>query len=509
MEVGAWATALRTSALVGTSRRAPAHAPAGLGTPPEETELLLDQAALFDVLSRGGARAIQGRPTEPAPPETRPYAPPEAQRLLGLLLHQSPVSGELRDDLILGWLLACARHNAILGPSLVPELAALALRDTSMRQPLSNCWGERGRWLASMFHPRLVASTVASRDALQETVPPEDVEELVRSWPTLDRAAASIELRRLRNTDPDRGRDLLAAHWAKLPAKAREEHLTVLGEAMTLADEDFLEAALDDRAKAVRSQASSLLRRLPGSRLMHRMGERLAPLIQVEKRMLRPTKIRLILPQGVDEAGVRDGLAAPDPTVTGQAPYWLKFLIRSSPLDVWSQVSGMKPRDVVAALDLSPSDREAFELMIGDSGDSEWADAVAGETRDADVVAAMSPAVRERWLADNLGRHEQAPQIITETLRRLPRPWSPDVTERVLRRLGDSQDESRLVYLFDGILIAGLGPGTVPLIRELLARPVKDRDNQAKVRAKLLTILQFHTLRDSILDAFITAKETP
>ena len=47
------------------------------------------------------------------------------------------------------------------------------------------------------------------------------------------------------------------------------------------------------------------------------------------------------------------------------------------------------------------------------------------------------------------------------------------------------------------------------VIAKLLARPVKDRDNQAKVRAKLLTILQFHTLRDSILDAFITAKETP
>lgn len=352
MEIGAWASALRTSALVGTSRRAPAHAPAGLGTPPADTELLLDQAALFDVLSRGGARAVQGRQTDPAPPETRPYAPQEAQRLLGLLLHQSPVKGELRDDLILGWLLACAEHNAIVGPALLPELAALALRDVSLRQPLSNCWGERGRWLASIFHPRLTASTVASRDALGEEVPPEEIEGLVRSWPTLDRAAASIELRRLRNTDADRARELLATHWAKLPAKARDEHLDVLGENLTLADEDFLEAALDDRAQAVRGSAAALLGRLPGSGLRARMGDRLAPLIQVEKRMLRPTKISLSLPQGVDEAGVRDGLAAPDPTVTGQAPYWLRAIIRSSPLDVWVRVSGMVPRDVVQALDL-------------------------------------------------------------------------------------------------------------------------------------------------------------
>lgn len=509
MEIGAWASALRTSALVGTSRRAPAHAPAGLGTPPADTELLLDQAALFDVLSRGGARAVQGRQTDPAPPETRPYAPQEAQRLLGLLLHQSPVKGELRDDLILGWLLACAEHNAIVGPALLPELAALALRDVSLRQPLSNCWGERGRWLASIFHPRLTASTVASRDALGEEVPPEEIEGLVRSWPTLDRAAASIELRRLRNTDADRARELLATHWAKLPAKARDEHLDVLGENLTLADEDFLEAALDDRAQAVRGSAAALLGRLPGSGLRARMGDRLAPLIQVEKRMLRPTKISLSLPQGVDEAGVRDGLAAPDPTVTGQAPYWLRAIIRSSPLDVWVRVSGMVPRDVVQALDLPPAERDALDLAIGSSGDSEWADAIAGETRSADVVAAMSPAVRERWLADNLGRHEQTPRIITDALRQLPRPWSPDVTERLLRRLGDSQDGSGLVFLFDGILIAGLGQGTVPLIRDLLARPVKDEDNQAQVRAKLLTIMQFHNLRDSIRDAFTPAKETP
>ena len=169
----------------------------------------------------------------------------------------------------------------------------------------------------------------------------------------------------------------------------------------------------------------------------------------------------------------------------------------------------MVPRDVVQALDLPPAERDALDLAIGSSGDSEWADAIAGETRSADVVAAMSPAVRERWLADNLGRHEQTPRIITDALRQLPRPWSPDVTERLLRRLGDSQDGSGLVFLFDGILIAGLGQGTVPLIRDLLARPVKDEDNQAQVRAKLLTIMQFHNLRDSIRDAFTPAKETP
>lgn len=509
LEVGAWTTALRTAALVGTSRRAPSHAPAALGSPPEDTEALLDQAALFDILDRAGARAVVGVPVDPAPPETRAYAPPEAMRLLSLILHQPPLKGELRDELILAWLGECGAANAIVAPGLLPELADFAMGKISARPALSNCWGERGRWLAEAFHRRLFNASVASRNALADTVPPEEVDDLIASWPTLDTAAASLQLRRLRLTDPDRARDLLAEHWPTLAAKARNEHLLALSETLTLADDDFLENALDDRAKSVREVAVKVLTGLHGSRHSRRMAARLAPLIHVEKRLLRPAAIRLTLPQEVDEAGIRDGLSAPDPATQGQTAEWLAAMIVASPMDVWTGATGLTPGAVVAALDLTEAERAAFDRAIGHSGDSEWADAVAADTTDPQVVATMSPTVRDTWLRDRIALRSEANRLVFDVLRAIPRPWPPDLSETVIARLGESEDGTPFLNFFGVDLIAGLGPETVPQVRQLLARPVKDPDKQANTRGKLLTIMQFHSLKDSIRDAFASAKETP
>lgn len=506
-EVVAWASALRTAALVGTGRRASAGAPSGFGTPPEDGEAFLDQAALFDVMSRAGARPVACVATAQAPPETRAYPPAEASRVLSLILRQPPLKGELRDELILTWLRVCGAHNLVVRPEALPELFEFARPKVKARQLLSDCWGERGRWFAANFDPKLLKVTVDSDEALGDTVAPGQIDDLVREWPTLDTPAAAIQLRRLRATDPDRGRELLSAHWSKLPAKARAEHLETLAATLSLGDEDLLESALEDRAKSVREVAVAMLAGLGGSRFRARMGERLAPLITVEKKLLRPTRIRLALPQGVDEAGTRDGLPAPDPSDANQPTAWLGAMIEAAPLDVWVKASGLKPRDIVEAFDSNSSDAHHFSEAIANSGDAEWADAIAPTTTNPRVVAVMSPAKREGWLLEHSAKTSESPHLFVSAIKATPQPWSREVSEAIVRRLGGAEDGDYFLYAFDAHLIAGLGPQSLAQARELLARPVKDPDKLAQARAKLLTIMQFQTFNQTIRDAFASAEE--
>ena len=84
--------------------------------PPGEVspeELLLDQAALADVITRAARRpGIGGRRQhlpDPAPADDAPQATGEAARLLDLLLSQPPVGQELRTRLVVDWLQFAAR----------------------------------------------------------------------------------------------------------------------------------------------------------------------------------------------------------------------------------------------------------------------------------------------------------------------------------------------------------------------------------------------------------------
>lgn len=503
-DLDAWIAALRTSALVGTGRRPPAAPPALLGHPVEDGEPLLDQAALFDVIVRAGTVPRSAQPVEPCPPEARPVAPAAATRLLALLLTQPPLPGELRDELLINWLHACAASGAVVAPDMLGPIFQVALRNLEIRSALVACWGERGRWLAALRQPRLARLAAVSTDPVRDDA---HVEALVTRWPTLDLQAADAELRRLRSTHPDKARELLESHWTKLPAKARAQHLGCLEVGLSLGDEAFLESALDDRALTVRAAAADLLTHLPGSQLRERMGERLAPLLTVRRRLLRRPEITVSMPPPPDAAAIRDGLQAADPKLTGQQAGWLRAIIAAAPLETWTRATQLSIDEIAANIDDQNGDLVSLSQAVARAGDRRWADALAGRSVNADVVASMSAEKREGWLCRHIPMPSVAPRTIATALDGVPQPWSPAVSKAIVERIADSEDHSPMLTVLGTDLYTGLHPEAIDMVRTLRERPVADPDKHARARTTLRTILQFHTFNHTIRDAFAQLAE--
>ena len=77
-------------------------------------------------------------------------------------------------------------------------------------------------------------------------------------------------------------RELLAAGWSRETAEERAQLLAALSHGLSRADEEFLEAALDDRAAGVRAAARDLLARLPESAFLRRAAARAAGLLRLK-----------------------------------------------------------------------------------------------------------------------------------------------------------------------------------------------------------------------------------
>ena len=97
---------------------------------------------------------------------------------------------------------------------------------------------------------------------------------------------------------------------------------------MSLDDETFLEAALDDRRKEVRGAAADLLARLPESALRRRALERALPLLKFKSNKLRRKTIEVTLPEACDKAMQRDGVE-PKPGFrgVGEKAWWLQQML--------------------------------------------------------------------------------------------------------------------------------------------------------------------------------------
>jgi hypothetical protein len=328
-----------TVATVGLSRRPLPQDPGDQpGAPGDQADALLEAAALHVAARRAGVLPVRG---VVAPPPMEPDGSPELPPRAGQMLRQA-----MKDSGLLADLLTVAADGGYRVPAqLLPSLLDAASRTVALRPALRATLGSRGRWLAAH---RADWGRVADLSAGAGGAG-NDAADDPRGWETGSRAERIAYLTALREHDPLAGRELLAAGWSRETAEERAQLLAVLSSGLSPADEEFLEAALDDRSAAVRSAARRLLARLPRSAFRLRTAARAAAVLRLasdgRRRWLEATLPDS--PPGPELA--RDGiLGSPPGTTVGARAWLLTQLIEAAQVEDWTRRLAMGAREIVS-----------------------------------------------------------------------------------------------------------------------------------------------------------------
>lgn len=490
---------------------------------PGEVELLTAAGVLGAYRRAGGAAApATASPTSagadapaPAPADPRPLAPEPALRLLDLLLagHVSVLGTPA--ELLGLWLDRAAASGYRLPPARLVDLLGTATTRIELRAPVGAIGGPLGSWLGernpAWSWVRTAGGAVGGTGRADGAVGPLGDQEggstgsstVEERWATGSRDDRLALLAQVRSSDPGAGLALVESTWKGEKAADRAAIVDVLAATVTMADEPFLEAALDDRGKAVREKAAALLKTMPESRLAHRAAERLVPLVYAPRGLLR-RKVDVSLPTDLDPAALaRDGFVERlRPSQMGVHAWELVHLVAVAPLRTWTDLLSLDPAQVVNAT----SGSDNFPALVRG-----WTTAVSDQRWSADRTA---------WVQALLGLPDPSPSLLTllpgdlvhaEATRRLttcpesqiatlvsslPGPWPGDLTRLVIERLSTTKGGSS----GHGALVAMASratPESIPDLQAWAARLGADED--ARVRHLVNQAVSTISFRQSIL----------
>ncbi|MGW2815178.1 DUF5691 domain-containing protein [Streptomyces sp. NPDC001415] len=486
---GSWEE-LVTSALLGTDRRPAA------GKPGE----LLDAAATQTLRRRAGlVPAAAGERPKAAPPDERPALPEAARRRLAMLLadrsapaHAGGRRGSAPDlgELLPQWL-AIANERGLRAPAaLLPTLLDAARARTDLRPQALTFAGPRGLWLARLNPEWRFALRGASGSA---TLPdPGDAESVRLLWDEGLFAERVALLGAVRAYDAEAGRALLAATWATERAEDRLMFLDSLREGLSAADEPFLERALADRSRNVRSTAAELLSALPGSALAGRMAQRATTCVSLDRTGEGPL-ISVEAPHECDAAMQRDGVAPRPPAGRGERSWWLGQLVESAPLDTWrARLGGRTARDIVV---LPVADGWRDELHAAwcraavRQRDAEWSRALLGTpsappgegsgtaslAERAKLLSILAEGERADWVARFISAHglSEAFQLLGVCVV----PWAGALGRAVVDALEIARDAGSYPWSFSGVMGLAercLDPSEAARLEALTATPPEE-----------------------------------
>jgi hypothetical protein len=496
-----WAEVM-ASALVGTARGG------------EDAEALLDAAAVHALRRRAGVALM---PTEP-PPAPAPVdvaatvGPAAAARADALLAldQASRAAVPVRDlagrlELLAEWLAAAAAAGRRLPPEQVPALLDAGRRHRQLRPLIAPVAGPLAGWLAAQRADWSYAS------ATSPVEPPADDHEV---WELGAIGRRVAHLRRLRERDPARARELLETAWQAEPPEHRAALLPALGTGLSGADEPLLERVLDDRRRQVRDIALELLARLPGSGYARRMAARAGDCVQLRS----PGRIAVRPPATCDRSMRRDGIAPRPPAGTGERAWWLEEILARTPLRAWPA-----PREFLGhaiADSWAPTVHRGLARAAAAQRDPGWAAALVDRLT-ADVAAHGRPddrllleALYQALPADDLagaataalrrGLGEAREIGVEQVLALCPRPWPPAVVEAVFAGLADQLYRPTTGWRAAGLCeLAALGfpAGAAPRVVALVDRLRSDRPHDRGLAAaeRLATTLQFrHDMREEL-----------
>jgi hypothetical protein len=434
---------LLASALVGTDRRPPTGVAGG-----DPATGLLDAAAALALARRAGQRPVTGVPAPvPPPADPAPTASAAAARRLNRLLETTIFDADTRSELLVEWLRTAADRGVRVPGEQLPTLIELALRRRELRPLVVAAGGTRVGWLAAQYP--------GGRFLTGEPDP--DLADRNR-W-ELGTISQRVEhLTAARRADPAAARELLVAGWAGESPDDRAALLGTLATGLSLGDEEFLEAALDDRRREVRGVALDLLGRLPGSAYQGRMISRARAYLQAEGGALTVAP-----PRQCDPDMQRDGVSPRPPAGVGERTWWLEEVLARTPLSTWGT------DDPARFLGLSMADgwREVVLRGLARAAsvgrDPAWAGALidallatpGARERPDDMLlveslySALPPDELVNRAIDALrgdgprraGRRRDAPGV-DHLLELCPRPWPEPLVEAVFAALEGYADRA-------------------------------------------------------------------
>lgn len=483
-----WET-LVSAALVGTQRSAVdldalpepvrellAKVDSDLATDPARR--LLTAAAAMTAYRRAGVLPLPVVATgAPVPEDDRPLVSASAARRLSRL-----VAGE-QAELLPEWLIAVADRGLRVPPEHLPALADAGKARSVLRPLIAKAAGPRGPWLAAL-------SSNWAYLAEHPTANGQDTD----VWRFGSAVARREWLAALRRASPTQAREALVEVWRREPANIRVDFLTVFRDGLQLADEEFLESVLDDRARDVRRLAAELLANLPGSRLSQRMADRAAAMVEFERRTIRGDQLVLSLPVECDERMRRDGIDPTPPPGTGERAWWFRQILAATPLAFWSDfVPG--PEEVLRLPVSGAGGALALHAALADAAarqrDPRWARALltvpAADIAVEQVAGLVMALPCEEWaeaVSAQLARKPVAQ--LADVFLGLPTPWPADLGNLMLDRLDDDAGEHAIGYIAHQVARA---VPTDCLDHPLVCRP--PREGASPWHHRLVEILLF------------------
>ncbi|MFF9895676.1 DUF5691 domain-containing protein [Streptomyces longispororuber] len=460
---------LVTAALLGTDRRRPPLTVPGKDAP----AALLDAAAVQTVHRRAGLRPAPAaaRP-EPAPADPRPVVPRAARRRLATLLADHPTAGGGRRgtapdlmELLPQWLALANERGFAAPPELLPALLTAARGRTDLRPQVLAFAGPRALWLARLnadwkFALRAAPTTASAPDQRDEP-------ETERRWQEGLFAERVALLTSLRGQDPDAARALLVSTWTTERAEDRLMFLDSLRTGLGPADEPFLEQALGDRSRNVRSTAAELLSALPDSALAARMAARASSCVALDRTASTPT-LTVEAPHECDAGMERDGVVPKPPAGRGQRSWWLGQLVEAAPLAVWpGRLGGRTPAAIVAlpvADDWRGELHAAWCRAAVRQRDADWSRALLGSPSAPDaagpgavslaerakLLAALPEGERAAWVAGFIDAHGLSEAF--QLLGVCAVPWAPGLGRAVVDALNIARDAGSYPWSFSGVM---------------------------------------------------------
>lgn len=282
---------------------------------PELTLLL--RAGILAAHEQNGRLPDQLRTALPVPPEPdpRPVAPPKAMAYMNEVMYGKNVA------LLPTFLETLNKAGYRLPPQYLPNFLDKGVKTTKIQPFLLPVLGNEGRWLAQQ-NP---AWGYAAPDIYTWSG-------LIRYWEANTAVKRQSFLTTLREENTAVARQLLENYWRTLPDTERHKLIKLLERHISMDDEPFLEAALDDRSHLVRRKAAELLAYLPDSRLGLRMANHVRHLI-----LWKQGQIIISFPKEISPAMRRDGIQPTDTNkdISRTRSQQLIQMVGAVPLDYW------------------------------------------------------------------------------------------------------------------------------------------------------------------------------